>query len=41
MLGTSPPGGDGAVRLSTGPFLQKEDIDAVVAAVRRLSPVAN
>lgn len=36
MLGTSPdcsPPGQGAVRLSLGPFLQREDVDAAVHAV--------
>jgi cysteine desulfurase family protein len=35
MLGTAPPRGEGAVRLSLGPFLNRSDIDAAVLAISR------
>ena len=35
MLGTAPPGGEGAVRLSIGPYLQREDIEAAAQAITR------
>lgn len=37
MLGTAPPRGEGAVRLSLGPFLDRADIDSVVASFGALS----
>lgn len=33
MLGTAPPKGEGAVRLSLGPFLQISDMDAAIDAI--------
>lgn len=33
MLGTAPPQGEGAVRLSIGPFLERADVEAAVAAI--------
>ncbi len=33
MLGTAPPHGEGAVRLSLGPFLEGEDVQAAAAAI--------
>ena len=34
MLGTAPPTGEGAVRLSIGPFLTEADVRAAVGAIR-------
>lgn len=36
MLGTAPPDGEGAVRLSIGPFLELADIEAAVRGVRAI-----
>lgn len=33
MLGTAPPMGEGAVRLSLGPFLQTSDVEAAIDAI--------
>ena len=40
QFGTAPPGGNGAVRLSFGPFLTETDVDHAVMALDEICRAA-